>query len=153
MSCGVGGRCVLDPALQWLWHRLVATAPNRPLAWEPPYAAGSSPGKGGKKLAVFSGYCFIWYMLTSYLLIRVFLEIDITVSEEHISENWSLPVFLLMSLWHFRECCPWRGISFPSLQGLIPILAQKIPLDVIPLPKTWSFHPHWCKVKACKNRG
>ena len=27
------------PALQWLWHRPVATAPIRPLAWEPPYAA------------------------------------------------------------------------------------------------------------------
>ena len=23
----------------WLWHRPVATAPIRPLAWEPPYAA------------------------------------------------------------------------------------------------------------------
>ena len=40
MSCGVGRRCVLDPALLWLWRRLVATAPIRPLAWEPPYAAG-----------------------------------------------------------------------------------------------------------------
>ena len=24
----------------WLWRRLAATAPIRPLAWEPPYAAG-----------------------------------------------------------------------------------------------------------------
>ena len=24
----------------WLWHRLAATAPVRPLAWEPPYAIG-----------------------------------------------------------------------------------------------------------------
>ena len=29
-----------DPALLWLWCRPVATAPTRPLAWEPPYAAG-----------------------------------------------------------------------------------------------------------------
>ena len=28
------------PALLWLWHRLAATALIRPLAWEPPYAAG-----------------------------------------------------------------------------------------------------------------
>ena len=27
-------------ALLWLWCRLAATAPNRPLAWEPPYAMG-----------------------------------------------------------------------------------------------------------------
>ena len=38
MSCGVGRRRGLDPTLLWLWCRLVATAPIRPLAWEPPYA-------------------------------------------------------------------------------------------------------------------
>ena len=31
---------VKDPVLLWLWHRLVATAPIGPLAWEPPYAMG-----------------------------------------------------------------------------------------------------------------
>ena len=30
----------LDPVLLWLWRRPVATAPIRPLAWKPPYAAG-----------------------------------------------------------------------------------------------------------------
>ena len=38
MSCGVGRRCSSDPALLWLWRRLVATAPIQPLAWGPPYA-------------------------------------------------------------------------------------------------------------------
>ena len=41
MSCGVGHRHGSDPALLWLWHRLAATAPIRPLAWEPPYATGA----------------------------------------------------------------------------------------------------------------
>ncbi len=40
MSCGVGCRRSSDPALLWLWRRPVATALIRPLAWEPPYAAG-----------------------------------------------------------------------------------------------------------------
>ena len=40
MSCGVGRRCGLDLALLWFWHRLATTALIRPLAWEPPYAAG-----------------------------------------------------------------------------------------------------------------
>ena len=40
MSCGVGRRCGLDLVLLWLWYRMAATAPIRPLAWEPPYAAG-----------------------------------------------------------------------------------------------------------------
>ena len=31
---------VKDPTLLWLWHRPVATAPIRPLAWEPPHAVG-----------------------------------------------------------------------------------------------------------------
>ena len=42
MSCGAGGRLSLDPALLWLWCRPVATAPIRPLAWEPPYAVGAA---------------------------------------------------------------------------------------------------------------
>ena len=29
-----------DPAFLWPWHRLAATAPIQPLAWELPYAAG-----------------------------------------------------------------------------------------------------------------
>ena len=42
MSCGVGRRRGLDPALLWLWCRLAATDPIRPLAWEPPYASGAA---------------------------------------------------------------------------------------------------------------
>ena len=38
MSCGVGRRCSLDPELLWLWCRVAAVAPIRPLVWEPPYA-------------------------------------------------------------------------------------------------------------------
>ena len=39
MSCGAGRRGSSDPALLWLWLRLVATAPIRLSDWEPPYAA------------------------------------------------------------------------------------------------------------------
>ena len=42
MSCGTGFRRDLDPALLWVWRRLAATALIRPLAWEPPYAAGAA---------------------------------------------------------------------------------------------------------------
>ena len=42
MSCGVGHRRGLDLVLLWLWRRPAATAPIRPLAWEPPYAAGAA---------------------------------------------------------------------------------------------------------------
>ena len=47
MSCGVGCRRGSDPAL--LWRRLVAIAPIRPLAWEPPYAVGATLEKTKRK--------------------------------------------------------------------------------------------------------
>ena len=42
MSCGVGHRHGLNPALLWLWHGPAATAPIRSLAWEPPCAMGAA---------------------------------------------------------------------------------------------------------------
>ena len=40
MSSGIVHRYGLHLALLWLWHRLAATAPIIPLAWEHPYAVG-----------------------------------------------------------------------------------------------------------------
>ena len=42
VSCGVGHRRSLDPALVWLWCRPTAIALIRPLAWETPYAASAA---------------------------------------------------------------------------------------------------------------
>ena len=53
MSYGVGHRCGLDPELLWLWCRLAAVALIRPLAWEPPYAAGVVL-KSGEKIKLKS---------------------------------------------------------------------------------------------------
>ena len=36
----IGPRCSSDLALLWLWCRLAAVAPVKPLAWEPTYAMG-----------------------------------------------------------------------------------------------------------------
>ena len=49
MSCGVGCRHGSDPALLWLWCRPSATAPIRPLAWEPQHATGAALEKAKKK--------------------------------------------------------------------------------------------------------
>ena len=49
MSCGVGCRFDLGPALLWLWRRLAAAVLIRPLAREPPYAAGAALEKTKKK--------------------------------------------------------------------------------------------------------
>ena len=40
---------VKDPELLWLWCRPAATAPIKPLAWEPPYAEGVALKRQKKK--------------------------------------------------------------------------------------------------------
>ena len=42
MSCGVSRRLDSDLELLWLWCRLAAIAPIRPLAWELPYASDAA---------------------------------------------------------------------------------------------------------------
>ena len=49
MSCGVVRRLGLDPALLWLWLRMVATAPIGSLAWEPPYATEAALEKAKRQ--------------------------------------------------------------------------------------------------------
>ena len=53
MSCGVGGRQGSDLALRWFWCRPVAIALIRPLAWEPPYAAGVALEKAKRQKKLF----------------------------------------------------------------------------------------------------
>ena len=55
MSCGVGLRHRSDLRLLWLWPRLEAAAPIRPLTWEPPYAAGAALKKTKEKKKKKSG--------------------------------------------------------------------------------------------------
>jgi len=54
VSCGVGCRRGSDPTLLWPWCRPAATALIRPLAWEPPYAAGAALEKAKKKKNAFA---------------------------------------------------------------------------------------------------
>ena len=42
MSCGADHRIGSDMVLLWLWHRLAAAAPIRPLGWELPFAVGAA---------------------------------------------------------------------------------------------------------------
>ena len=49
MSCGVGCRCSSDSTLLYLWRRPAATAPIRPLAWEPPCAEDAAIEKDKKE--------------------------------------------------------------------------------------------------------
>ena len=64
VSCGVGCRCGSDPALLWLWRRPTATAPIRPLAWEPPCAAGVSLEKAKRQKKKENIYFYFFYRKT-----------------------------------------------------------------------------------------
>ena len=55
VSCGVGHRHGSDLVLLWLWHRAVATAPIRPIAWEPPYAAEKDKNETKQKTTQLHG--------------------------------------------------------------------------------------------------
>ena len=61
MSCGVGHRHGSDPTFLWLWCRPEATAPIRPLAWEPPYAAGAALEKAKRQKKKKKKKCSIAY--------------------------------------------------------------------------------------------
>ena len=55
MSCGVGCRPGSDLVLLCLWCRPAATALIRPLAWEPPYAAGMDLKRKKKVVHIYNG--------------------------------------------------------------------------------------------------
>ena len=89
MSCGVGHRCGSDPALLWLWRRPVATAPIRPLAWEPSYAAGVALEKAKrqkkKKIATFSKCA------SSYPAIPLYINYSLSQKHERRKHIWCVP--------------------------------------------------------------
>ena len=74
MSYDVGHRRGLDLAFLWLWCRPAATAPIRPLTWEPSYATGAALKrqktkknkitKGDNLLARYEDVNFIFFGVT-----------------------------------------------------------------------------------------
>ena len=56
MSCGVGRRHGLEPALLWLWYRLAAVALIHPLAWGLPYVTGAALKSKKKKKVLYQLY-------------------------------------------------------------------------------------------------
>jgi len=85
VSCGVGCRRGSDPALLWLWHRPVATAPIQPLAWESPYAAGAAQAIAttttktkDKKKNIYI-YIYIYTLRVGYSFKEVFFPLYLII--------------------------------------------------------------------------
>jgi len=69
--------------LLWLWHRPAATAPIRPLAWEPPCAAGAALEKTKrqkKKKKKETNYFHIPYVIFFFFFFYGFLAVQKLVS-------------------------------------------------------------------------
>ena len=75
MSCGVGCRRGLDPALLWLWRRLAAIAPIQPLAWEPPCAVGAALEKAKSKKKKSFSFTDVQKQPTGHSLVTPSLEV------------------------------------------------------------------------------
>ena len=100
MSCGVGRRGGLDMALLWLWHRPAATAPIRPLAWEPPYAAGALLRNKQNKVSepvvvsIFTKFDNHQYSFTTFSSLPLAV-ISYFPSSSH---SWAIPLSVCMAL-------------------------------------------------------
>ena len=75
MSCGGGFRRGLDPVLLGLWCRPVATAPIRPLAWEPPHAAGVALEKAERQKKRKKGNIYIYIYIYTYIYMYIYASL------------------------------------------------------------------------------
>ena len=87
ISCGVGRRLSWDPTLLWLWRRLVATAPIRPLAWESPYAASAALERQKKEKCCISIKLFFKGSYFYSIIIKCFKFLHCCVAEETQNTN------------------------------------------------------------------
>ena len=101
MSCGIGHRCSSDLALLWLWCRPADAAPTLLLAWEPPYAAGTSlkrpnlyPPKKPKCFLIKPSTVSSKYLLNSNIMYYVF-GISGSTPWKHI--KWQMSTFPFFS--------------------------------------------------------
>ena len=92
MNCGVGHRPGLDPALLWLWCRLVVTVQIGPLAWEPP-CLRCGPKTAKRKKKEKKENVFIFLILFSFVYFQ-FLNITKLMYEQYDLLGNFLPVSL-----------------------------------------------------------
>ena len=105
----VGCRCDSDPELLWLWHRPVATALIRLLAWEPPYATGAALEKTKKKkVNVIFKFSFIF--VAGFLSVRFVYMLVLSLC----------PCYSLFCQNYYRNLCWAQCLGVPLLPFPVP---------------------------------
>ena len=100
----VGPRRGLDLALLWLWRRPAATAPTRPLAWEPPYAAAAALKRQKKRKNSVPQTSKILRKIQNFNY-HIILEIKVNQATSQILliKNWC---------WHTLKRFHWVNMDF-----------------------------------------
>ena len=158
MSCGVGRRHGSDPELLWLWCRPAATAPIRPLAWEPPHATSAAlkrhthtHTKKKKIFSLISWRCSLWFSSRSFLawlldlyppVVDVSMWCEVGVNAHILSYRWLLSLASLigkvMLFVHPAVCLNYKSVTiyiwvyFRILCSLLPVY-----LSVLGLVSHW----------------
>ena len=157
MNCGVGCRHGSNPTLPWLWHRPVATALIRPLAWEPPYATGAALGGKKKKISFFLWlnniplcvHVFIYVCIYMFVYIHFLypfihqwtprLCLCLGCYKSCCSEREGADIFLSFCfLWMFFEFSFFWIMPFLSWpMGPLHCLCKNVPLSTYGRPLDW----------------
>ena len=147
MSCGVRWRCGSDHALLWLLHRLAAVTLIRPLAWEPPKAAGAALKSKKKKkkktadrfvLPLFE--LFILELFSSFFLFKIpnYFYATRDIKEQYKSQNFSEKTFYLLIIFLF-------AIFFYHFYDLLSIVQMICTCSLLISVLIWTYKLYFCQ--------
>jgi len=140
MSCGVGCRCGSDPALLWLWRRLVAMAPIQPLAWETSTCRRGSPRNSKKKKKTITKPHKLpqtgWSKITEMSSLTV-------LETKSLKSRW----LQVVSSWRLSgriHCGPLFRCLDPQHHWLAGVFFWSLPLPHIFSLSLWDLLPAFC---------
>ena len=122
MSCGIGCRRDSGLALLGLWYRLAATAPIRPLVWDPAYAMGVAlkrqKNKKQKKHYFFQSmnlaYLFICVCHLQFLSVIGSISINVTHHTNKLIQSTltALKILCALPIHPFLSLNHWQPLIF-----------------------------------------